>query len=149
MREIFRQIAEGLLAAAVFYENTLKQKVSTPSPFYTIAQARKLIKSNKGINAYGWLRNIKADANGRIYYNPSQPGEYPKLRTGAGQKSITHEPKTVAEVMDTMYVRVGYVLGDHHLLTLEMEQHRKGLIDLLDEMRPQLSALALAAFKSS
>ncbi len=123
MEAIRRQAAENLLAAAVFFENSLRQKVSKPSPFFV------------------------GPRGGRNYYDPSKPGEYPKLRTGAGQKSITHQPERVSEVMETMYVRVGYVLGNHYFLALEFEQHRKGLIDLLDEMRPQLAALATAGFK--
>lgn len=118
-----RQAAEGLLEAAVLYENTLKQKVSRPSPFFI------------------------GPRGGRNYNDPSKTGEYPKLRTGAGQKAITHQPETVSEVVACGFVKVGYIQGDHHLLALEFAQKRKGLIALLDEMRPQLAALATAAFK--
>lgn len=127
--------AEGLLAAAVFFENTLRQKVSVPSPFYTVKRTRDTRAGKKGTSY-------------RVYYDPSRPGEYPKLRTGLGRNALTHQPETRAEVVANGYVRVGYVYGDHHLLMLEMEQDRKGLIDLLDELRPQLSELATAAFKN-
>jgi hypothetical protein len=140
---IQKQAAENLLAAAVLYENTLRQKVSTHSPFYK----QKRVRDTSATKTGGPVGSTY-----RIYNNPSRPGEYPKLRTGAGQKSITHEPHTVAEVMKTLYVRVGYVEGDHHLLFLEFGRGnnggRKGLIDLLDEMRPQLSALATAGFRN-
>jgi hypothetical protein len=142
LEKIKKQTAENLLAAAVLYENTLRQKVSTPSPFKKQARVRDTSKT---------LTGGPVGSTYRVYYEPSRPGQYPKLRTGAGQKSITHEPTTVKEVMQTMYVRVGYVQGDHHLLFLEFGRGnnggRKGLIDLLDEMRPQLSALATANFK--
>ena len=120
-----RKAAENLLAAAVLYESALRQKVSRPSPFRL------------------------GPRGGRQYYDPSKQGEYPKLRRGTGQKAITHEPTTLAEVMRTLSVRVGYRQGDHHLLALEFGQARKGLIDLLDEMRPQLAALATAGFKDA
>jgi hypothetical protein len=125
MQAIREQAAEGLLAAAVHYSNSLMQKVSRPSPFFI------------------------GPRGGRNYYDPSKEGEYPKLRTGAGQKAITHQPETVQEVVQCGYVRVGYVEGDHHLLALEFAQRRKGLIDLLTEMRPQLAALALASYKDA
>jgi hypothetical protein len=123
MDALKQKAAEGLLAAGVLFSNTLMQKVSKPSPFFI------------------------GPRGGRNYYDPSRPGEYPKLRRGAGQKAITMMPASVGEVIQLGYVRVGYVEGDHHLLTLELAQQRKGLIDLLDEMRPQLAALATAAFK--
>jgi hypothetical protein len=128
--------AEGLLAAAVLYSNQLRLRVATPSPFYTVARTRTTVAGKKG-STY------------KVYYDPSKRGEYPKLRTGAGQKAITWQPASAADVMRTGYVRVGYVYGNHHLLSLELDQDRKGLIDLLDEMRPQLAALATGAFKGS
>lgn len=155
---IKRKAAEGLLAAAVFYENTLRQKVATPSPFFTTKkektfQAASLHLSieqriRRGMSVHMTTKNKRGETFHyfRVYYDPSKRGEYPKLRTGAGQKAITHQPRTVAEVVQTGSVKVGYVKGDHHLLTLEMEEERKGLIALLDELRPQLTALATAAF---
>lgn len=137
MDAIRRQAAEGLLAAAVFYERTLRQKVSTPSPFKTVKRKRDTATGAKGTSR-------------RIYYDPSKINEYPKLRTGAGKNAITHQPTTVGEVVamgDAMGVKVGYIEGDHHLLALEFTQKRKGLIDLLDEMRPQLGELTTGVFK--
>jgi hypothetical protein len=81
------------------------------------------------------------------YLNSSKPGEYPRLRTGAGQKALTMEPSTPDEVVASGFVRVGYVQGDHHLLILELGAKRLGLLRTLDDMRPQLAALATAAFK--
>lgn len=129
-----RKAAEGLLAAAILFENQMRIRVSRPSPFYTVSRTRDTAAGKKG-------------SARRIYYDPSKPGEYPKLRTGAGQKALTHQPATVDEVIKLGRVRVGFVVGDHHLLALEFGQDRKGLIDTLDDMRPQLAALATAAFK--
>jgi hypothetical protein len=116
---------EGLQAAAQMYEKTLRLKVSVPNP---------LTRGPRG---------------GRVYLESSKPGEYPRLRTGKGQKSITRLPETVPEAIACGWVRVGYLQIDSHLLALEFAQKRKGLIDLLDEMRPQLAALATAGFKDA
>lgn len=109
------EAAKGLLAAAVLFENELRQRVSVPNP--------------------------------PPYKDSSKEGEYPRLRTGAGQKALTHQPATVGEVQKLGWVRVGYVQGDHHLLILELAKKRKGLLATLDDMRPQLAALATAGFK--
>lgn len=73
----------------------------------------------------------------------SKPGEYPRLRTGAGQKALTHQPASVAEVMQTGYVRVGFVESDHHLLILELWKKgaRLGMLRTLEDIKPQLQAL--------
>lgn len=134
MQSLREEAAKGLIAAAVFYANTLRQKVSRSSPFRI------------------------GPRGGRQYYDPSRPGEYPKLRTGAGQKSISlgaggrafdaRRGPAIADVLaNGMAVQVGYEEPNHHLLPLEFAQGRKGLIDLLDEMRPQLAALATAGFR--
>src|SRR5438105_2174714 len=88
MERIARQSAQNLLAAAIFFENTLRQRVGIANP--------------------------------PPYENSSKEDEYPKLRTGAGQKALTHRPVTVEDVMKYGFVNVGYVEGDHHLLILEL-----------------------------
>lgn len=129
-----RQAAQGLLAAAVHYANNLSLKVGIANP---------LTRGPRG---------------GRQYLQSSKQGEYPRLRTGAGQKAlaigangavfdIKTGPAIDQVIAGGMSVKVGYREGDHHLLALEFAQRRKGLIDLLDEMKPQLAALATAAFK--
>lgn len=147
LNSVKENAAKGLLTAAVFFENTMRQRVSMPSPFFTEKKAKQLIRSKKGINKWGFLRNLRSDANGRIYYDPSAPGEYPKLRTGAGQKALTHQPETVQDVIEAGFVRVGYVEGNHHLLALEMAKDRLGLLQTLEDLRPQLAELATGAFK--
>lgn len=115
LEQIRQQSARNLLAAAVLYENTMRQRVSVPNP--------------------------------PPYLDSSKEGEYPRLRTGAGQRALTHQPATPGEVARCGFVRVGYVEGDHHLLTLELARNRKGLLDTLEDMRPQLAALATGSFR--
>ncbi len=134
MDEIKRAAAEGLLAAATLYTDQLRLKVSVANP---------LVIGPRG---------------GRTYPTPSLPGQYPRLRTGKGQKAIAmgangkvfdgNRAPALRDVLDGgMVVKAGYVEGDHHLLALEFAQNRKGLLDLLEEMKPQLAALATAEFK--
>lgn len=93
------------------------------------------------------VRQRVSVANPPPYLNSSKEGEYPRLRTGAGQKALTMQPSSVDEVIASGFVRVGYVQGDHHLLILELARKRLGLLRTLEDMRPQLAALATAAFK--
>lgn len=81
------------------------------------------------------------------YIDSSKPGEYPRLRTGAGQKALAHEPRSLADVQKAGVVRVGYVQGDHHLLILELARDRLGLLKTLEDLRPKLAALATAEFR--
>jgi|SRR5579883_840524 len=72
----------------------------------------------------------------------SKPGEYPRLRTGFGQKGLTHYPRTVAEVAKLGYVRVGFVENARYMVILEVARDRLGLLRTLEDLRPQLAALA-------
>jgi hypothetical protein len=78
----------------------------------------------------------------------SKPGEYPRLRTGLGQRALRMVPTTVAEVARSGKVTLGYAKGDHHLLILELARDRLGLARTLEDLRPQLAALAVAEFKT-
>jgi hypothetical protein len=152
MDALKREAATGLIAAAVLYANALAIKVSRPSPFTT--HRRQATRTMKDGTVF------KKGTVYRIYYDPSKQGEYPKLRTGAGQKSITigcngrvfdvKRGPAISEVLAApeLAVQVGYEMPNQHLLALEFAQHRKGLIDLLDEMQPQLSAMVTAGFRN-
>ena len=74
------------------------------------------------------------------YLHSSKPGEYPKLRTGAGRAQLRLYPSTVAAVEGTGFLRVYYV-GDQHLLTLEQRWDRLGLEIALDDLRPQIAQI--------
>lgn len=82
------------------------------------------------------------------YKNSSKPGEYMRLRSGAGQKALTHEPASLAELQKTGVGRVGFRKGDgDHMLILELARQRLGLLKTLEDMRPQLAKLATGEFK--
>src|SRR5690349_11516525 len=93
------------------------------------------------------MRQRVSRPNPPPYLDSSKEGEYPRLRTGAGEKALTMQPASVDDVIRGGFVRVGYVEGDHHLLILELARNRLGLLKTLDDMRPQLAALATAAFR--
>ena len=112
---IQRKTAEGLLVAAVRFEQVHKGLISVPNP--------------------------------PPYLESSKPGEYMRLRTGDGLKGCTHYPETWQEVVKTGWVRVGFGVSVLYMLSLELRQKRLGLLATLERMRPQLAALATAAFK--
>ena len=77
----------------------------------------------------------------------SKPGEYPRLRTGEGQRAIAKLPSTIGEVMRSLKVSVGFQAGKAHLLILELKRNRLGLQKTLEDLKPVLSALATAEVK--
>jgi hypothetical protein len=81
------------------------------------------------------------------YKDSSKPGEYPRLRTGEGQRALTRLPTEFGEVMRVLRVQVGFVAGKAHLLILEMKRGRLGLQKTLEDLKPILSKLATAEFK--
>lgn len=91
--------------------------------------------------------NVSAGPKGSrrtIYTRPSKPGEYPRKRTGFGQASVMLDTHDVNEIARTLRVRVGYQANAHYMPILELYRDRKGLIDTLKDLRPQLEALASA-----
>ncbi len=90
-------------------------------------------------------RNRVGKANPPPYTDSSKPGEYPRLRTGGGQRGLTHEPASVAEVMKTGVIRVGFTTNARHMLILELARDRKGLLDTLADLRPVMAQMAKAA----
>lgn len=93
------------------------------------------------------LRRRVSVPNPPPYHNSSKPGEYPRLRTGAGQKSIAHEPATLAEVMKEGIVRVGYRAGaGDHMQILEERRQRLGVEKTLQDLRARLARIAVGEF---
>ena len=82
------------------------------------------------------------------YKNSSKEGEYPRLRTGEGQRAIARLPGTLGEVMKSLRISVGLQAGKAHLLILEMKRHRLGLQKTLEDLKPALAVLATAEFKA-
>ena len=77
--------------------------------------------------------------------NPSRPGEWLHKGTGLGQAGLSYHPATPAEVAAQGSVRLGWVANSWYMgyWGLELKANRrKSLVDLVDELRPQLTALA-------
>lgn len=102
------------------------------------------------VAAYFWTQHSLrlGKANPRPYLDSSKPGEYPRRRTGAGQSALAFEPTTREAVARTQAIRVGFRQNEPHLLILELRKdvtkRRLGLLKTLDDLRPQLAALARA-----
>ncbi len=72
--------------------------------------------------------------------NPAAQGEYPKKRTGFLQSSVMIDPKTIAEIKKSGYVRVGYAKAAEYGLFLGLRGW-KWLEDTLDEESSKLQRL--------
>ncbi len=82
-------------------------------------------------------------SNPRPYKDSSKPGEYMRARTGKGQAGLLYQPHDISGVIAAgLRVRVGFDQGVHYMLTLELFRQRKGLLATLNDIRPQLQALA-------
>lgn len=75
------------------------------------------------------------------HLNPSKPGEYPKKRTGVLQGSVLFEPTDPGEVARLRTIRVGLANNAFYGNVLALNYDRKGLLDTLEELRPQLQSL--------
>ena len=77
-----------------------------------------------------------------VYTTPSKPGEYLRTRTGFLRSHITYQPTTIAEAGRQGAVQVGYERGAWYGGWWEVRpgaQRRKGLIDLAQELAPELA----------
>lgn len=83
-------------------------------------------------------------SNPRPHTTPSQPGEYPRKRTGFGQANVMYQPASVDEIAAEGAVRIGYLQPAFYLLVLELALRRHGLLQTLKDLRPQLSMLVTA-----
>jgi hypothetical protein len=82
-------------------------------------------------------------SNPRPYVTPSKPGEYPRKRTGFGQRSVLFQPSSVTGVIsEGLKVRVGYLANAKYMLILELYRRRLGLLETLRRTKPQLQAIA-------
>jgi hypothetical protein len=84
-------------------------------------------------------------ANPRPYLTPSVDGEYLRKRTGWLQAHIVYWPTTADAVGKAGYVRIGYGKSAFYGAIWEVRKRRKGLLDALDEVRPQLMEMARKA----
>ncbi len=75
--------------------------------------------------------------------NPSAPGEYPAVVTGALRDGVLYEPTTPAQVAKEGEVRVGYAANTNYGAILELRKKRLGIEKTVQDLLPQLSALAV------
>lgn len=75
------------------------------------------------------------------FTNPSRPGEYPRKRTGFGQKSVIMVPTDPNEIARTLKVTVGYARAAFYMPHLEFVMARLGLQNTLNDLEPQLRAI--------
>jgi hypothetical protein len=120
--------AEKLMVLAIILQTHLMEKLNTLSPSVAVKRSRGTVAGAKG-SSY------------RVYTDPSKPGEYLKKRTGWLQGHIVLAPATKEEVAKAGYIRVGYSVSAFYGAIWERKpprQKRKGLLDALEEVRPQL-----------
>lgn len=82
------------------------------------------------------------------YEQSSKPGEYLALRTGWAVARVMYAPTTAEACAAEGRVRVGYEQSAPYPAIWELRdaaRRRKGLIDVVEELRPQLQALAKRA----
>lgn len=104
------------------------------------AAARRLLAV--AVTAQTELKRRLNVSNPRPHKTPSKPGEWPKKRTGWGQGHVFYQPSTLGEVVNTLSVRLGYGVSAAYMLYLSGQRlKRKGLKDLLREIRPLLAKL--------
>ena len=74
------------------------------------------------------------------YKASSKEGEYPKQRTGFGQKGVVIAPATIDEIMAAprMAVKIGQAQNSWYMLHLEREKHRLGYERTMNDMKGRL-----------
>lgn len=81
-------------------------------------------------------------SNPRPHRTPSQPGEYPRKRTGFGQKGVVYAPGSVPEVIaEGLRVRAGQLANSHYMLILETKRDRLGFAKTFGDLAPQLKRI--------
>lgn len=134
LKMLEQEIGKVLLRMAVTLQSELRSRIATPAGPKSVKRKRSTIAGPKG-------------SRRTIYTQPSRAGEFLHKRTGWLQAHIRYEPTTAAEAGRAGKIRVGYELSAKYGWIWERRsaQRRKGLMDLVDEMRPQLQAMALSA----
>lgn len=76
------------------------------------------------------------------YPRASRPGEYPRKRTGTGQREVFVIPETPEGVIaNGMDVFIGHSNFAWYMPFLEREKGRLGIFSLFKEMQPLLQAI--------
>lgn len=80
-------------------------------------------------------------SNPKPYVTSSVDGEYLRKRTGWLQAHILYEPTAPDDVARQGSVRVGYGASAFYGAIWEIRKRRKGLLDALKEIMPELKAM--------
>lgn len=71
----------------------------------------------------------------------SKPGQYPRKRTGTGQKSVTFQPTDIRQLEKELKVTIGYAAIAPYMAELEIVRRRLGLRKTFMDLLPHLQAL--------
>lgn len=103
------------------------------------AVGRELLRIALTVQAAGQRKMGTSNQGGAA---PSKPGEWLRRGTGHGIGGLVYEPATPAAIAAAGAVRVGWRQNSFYMaLWGDVRKSRKGLIDLVSELRPQLAAL--------
>lgn len=87
-------------------------------------------------------------SNPRPYAHSSQPGEYPRARSGFGRDNVWYEPTSVAEAGRAGFVRIGYRVNAFYMAILEVYRGRLGLVKTLESIKVQLARIITGGKRS-
>lgn len=113
-----------------------------PGPFenaYREAMGRRLFAA--AVFFANHHQRLVGVPNPSPFTNPSVPGEYPKKRTGFGQKSVVIVPTNPDEIKRRLSIRVGYAKAAFYMSYLNVVRGRLGFPDTLDTLRGELATI--------
>ncbi|MDE2020526.1 MAG: hypothetical protein KGJ13_09345 [Patescibacteria group bacterium] len=131
-----KEAASRLLDAAIEFQRQHMQRLNTSAE-----PERRQVKFRAGdfiINSKG--RKITSRTV-TVYTNPSKPGEYPHKRTGFGQSNVLFGPTDPEDIAKDLTVRMGVSAGGSYLEILEFLRDRKGFLDTMRDIEPQLKTI--------
>lgn len=114
-----------------------------------VGEARKAMAKNLLAAAVFFTNQHQQRLGAKTAPPASRPGEYPAKRTGFLQASVLWNPASPNEVEQSLRIRVGYLNNAFYGPILEFQKHRLGLKKTLEDLEPQLSALAGGEFKTT
>lgn len=132
-RILRQQTGALLLRLAVTVQTAYRGKIGASAGPYRVKRTRTTKAGPKG-------------SRYTAYKSPSRPCEYLKKRTGHLQAGILYEPTTADAAGRAGEIRIGYAASVRYGGIWELrgaQQRRKGLIDLVAEMRGELQAVAV------
>lgn len=135
--QIPRASRQGLMLAGRYMMREHMEAVSVPNTGVSVKRKRDTSAGKKG-SSY------------TIYPHPSKPGEYPRLRTGAGRSNVFAKDGGGAA---NPWTRVGVGANGIHLFWLESGTRylarRLGLIQTLTDHRQRMGEIALGPIKEA